>query len=556
MVGEEASVRPGRGGGVMKKVKLGAVLVILVLLSMAVLSSCGGKAERAVEEEYAPMEVIQLDSGPVRGVVGNDGIAVFKGIPYAAPPVGDLRWKEPQPVEPWTEIRPCLQEGPVCTQVPWPYEFAKEFYNFPNQSEDCLYLNVWTPAKEAGEKLPVMVWIHGGAFVLGAGSQSLYDGRKLAGKGVVVVTFNYRLGPLGFMAHPLLSAESPHGVSGNYGLLDMIEALKWVQRNIEGFGGDPGNVTVFGQSAGGASVCCLLASPLAKGLFHRAIVESGGFFSMGFLTTKSGDTLQDAERFGQRISAELGCDKAGDELAALREKSAQDLLTAFQKVEAETPGALSTGPMVDGYVLPDKPQNVFAQGKQHKVPLLIGTVADEGTLFVGKQEMTPAQYDEMLKGIFGAHAGEVAALYPAGAGARDAYVKMFTGLGFAGPSRHAAECMARDGMPVYVYRFSYVSTTDPVRAAMGAYHGSEIAFVFGSSLLDFAGSEVKALCASVMNYWTRFAATGDPNGGSEPAWPPFKAGSDVYQDLNLNITTRQGYYPQDYQLVLRISGLK
>lgn len=533
------------------------ISIVTTFLLITLLSTGCGKETEKSGQEFAPMEVLKLDSGYIRGSVGGDGISTYKGIPYAAPPVGDLRWKEPQPVEPWEGIRNCLQEGPVCTQVPWPYQFAKEFYNFPNQSEDCLYLNVWTPAKSPDEKLPVMVWIHGGAFVLGAGSQSLYDGRNLAARGVVVVTFNYRLGPFGFMAHPLLSRESPHGVSGNYGLLDQIQALKWVQNNISAFGGDPGNVTVFGQSAGGASICYLLASPLAEGLFHRAIVESGGFFSMGFLTTKSGDKLEDAENFGKQISAYLGCDREADELAALRNKNDKEILEAFQKVESSFPGALSTGPMVDGYVLPDKPQNIFAAGKQHKVPLLIGTVADEGTLFVGSQEMTAAEYREFLQKTFGSYAPDVLALYPVppNGRARDAYVKLFTGLGFAGPSRHAAECMARSGMPVYVYKFSYVSTTDPARAAMGAYHGSEIAFVFGSSLLDFAGPEVKALSGSIMNYWTKFAATGNPNGGGEPEWPAFRADNDVYQDLNLSIATRSGYYAEDYRLLLKISEI-
>lgn len=531
---------------------------ILMLSLLVVLGGCGKEKAAEVGEEYAPMEVVRLHSGPIRGVVGGDGIAVYKGVPYAAPPVGERRWKEPQDVDPWEDILPCIEEKPVCTQVPWPYEFAKEFYNFPNQSEDCLYLNVWTPARSTEEKLPVMVWIHGGAFVLGAGSQPLYDGRKLASKGVVVVTFNYRLGPLGFMAHPLLSEESPHGVSGNYGLLDMIQALKWVQRNIAAFGGDPGNVTVFGQSAGGASVCCLMASPLAEGLFHRAIVESGGFFPVGFLTTKGGETLQEAENYGKTISSELGCEGKPDELAALREKDAREVVDAFQKVEATLPGALSIGPIVDGYVLPDHPYRIFAAGKQNKVPLLIGTVADEGTMFVAGQEgMTAQQYQDLLRTIFGEHSDEAYALYPVAPGEKPvtAYARLFTGLGFAAPSRHAAECMARDGMPVYVYKFSYVSTADPTRAAMGAYHGSEIAFVFGSSLLDFAGSEVKALSGSIMSYWINFATTGDPNGGALPEWPAFGPGKDTYQELNLSIASRSGYYAEDYALVKRMRGI-
>lgn len=529
-------------------------LITAILLLVALLLSPSGCGK---EESRPPstMEVPQLDSGPISGSQ-EEGVWVYKGIPYAEPPVGDLRWKEPQPVRPWKEVRACDRYGPACVQSEWPYPVSREIFAITDQSEDCLYLNVWSPAKDPGERLPVMVWIHGGGFTVGSGSQVLYEGKYLAKKGVVVVTINYRLGPFGFMAHPKLSQESPHGVSGNYGLLDQIEALKWVQRNIDKFGGDPHNVTVFGESAGGASVCYLMASPLAKGLFHKAIVQSGGFLSMGMPSAGRQENLKEAEKLGEKISSALGCSGEPDELAALRSKDARQVLEAFEKSSTGLLGRASIGPVVDGYVLPKRPQEVFAEGGQHRVPLLIGNNADEGMLFLGDRQFDLQQYKTILSFLYGDMAKEVEAMFPASSDAevKEAYNRLFTSLGFGGPSRHAAECTARLGVPVYVYKFTMKSTEVSSRH-MGAYHGYELPFVFGT-LVRYLGQEEQRLSETMMNYWTRFAAKGDPNGGSEPAWPRFSPEEDVYQELGLEVGPREGYYPEAYRLVLRINGME
>jgi len=529
------------------------VAAIIFLTGALVLSPSGcGKGE---SRPPSTMEVPQLDSGPISGVQ-EDGLWVYKGIPYAAPPVGELRWREPQPVKPWKEVRPCTEYGPACVQSEWPYPVTREIFAITNQSEDCLYLNVWSPAREPGDRLPVMVWIHGGGFTVGSGSQVLYEGKYLARKGVVVVTINYRLGPFGFMAHPKLSQESPHGVSGNYGLLDQIEALKWVQRNIAQFGGDPQNVTVFGESAGGASVCYLMASPLAQGLFHKAIVQSGGFLSMGLPSAGRQDELREAEKLGEKISATLGCSGEADELAALRSKDARQVLEAFEKSSTGLMGRASIAPVVDGYVLPKAPHEVFAEGRQHRVPLLIGNNADEGMLFLGNRDLTLQQYRAVLSLLYGRMAPEVEAMFPdtSDRDVKEAYNRLFTSLGFGGPSRHAAVCTARVGAPVYVYLFTMKSTEASSRH-MGAYHGYELPFVFGT-LVRYLGQEEQRLSEIMMNYWTRFAARGDPNGGPEPEWPRFTEENDVYQELGLQVGPRKGYYLEAYRLVLRINGME
>ncbi len=292
--------------------------VLLVLVCVLALPGCG--------TQKASMGLVHLDSGPITGA-RQANIWSYKGIPYAAPPVGNLRWKPPQPVAAWTSPRACTSYGPACPQ-PTGGELLPSLA-VGATSEDCLYLNVWSPAHNPSQKLPVMVWIHGGSFVTGAGSLSVYDGANLAGKGVVVVTINYRLGPLGFLALPALSKESPQGVSGNYGLLDQIAALRWVQKNIAGFGGDPARVTVFGESAGAISVLDLMVSPLAKGLFQRAIAESGILLDRGF-GVKTAGTLAQAEADGQSFAKKLGVDPNGDVAAAMRAKSPAELLAAAQ----------------------------------------------------------------------------------------------------------------------------------------------------------------------------------------------------------------------------------
>ncbi|MBN1288076.1 MAG: carboxylesterase family protein, partial [Actinobacteria bacterium] len=283
------------------------------------------------------MEVVQIESGKLKGVE-RKGIWTYQGIPYAAAPVGELRWKEPEPVEPWDDFRVCDSFGPSCPQP------KTVLFNVGKTSEDCLYLNIWSPAKNPDEKLPVMIWFHGGGFSTGSGSQSMYDGMNLARKGVVLVTFNFRLGPLGYLCHPLLGMRSPHGVSGNYGMQDQIAALKWIKRNIELFGGDPACVTAFGESSGAISILNLMVSPIAAGLFQRAISQSGSFYDA--YPMHRGNTLAEAEANGLRFTAKLGCGNDGDALESMRAKTAEELVEA-----AHT----SFHPVVDGWLIPDMP---------------------------------------------------------------------------------------------------------------------------------------------------------------------------------------------------------
>ena len=390
-------------------------------------------------------------TGDVRGRI-EKGIRVFRGIPYAAPAGGDHRWREPQPVVPWDGVRDCAEFGPICPQAEIPG--VKSPASSMLQDEDCLNLNVWTPAEspaEAGTGLPVMVWIHGGAFQRGLGSAPMYCGKHLAERGVVLVTINYRLGPLGFLAHPLLTRESSRGCSGNYGLLDQIAALDWVRRNIASFGGDPGRVTIFGESAGAMSVCDLMVSPLAAGLFARAISQSAPFLDRGLLmhATRS---MAEAEAIGEEYVAEVGCDGAPDVLRTLRAKPVGDLVTLALETQ---PGLFFEDtkfvPVVDGWVIPDEPGALFARGGIHDVPLLVGSNSDEGNLFTSIEtrrfEGMPVEvYRNKLKEYFGGLADEVQEEFPVveQTEIRDAASRIFTAFGSTA-SRRA--CRAASTMP-------------------------------------------------------------------------------------------------------------
>lgn len=530
-----------------------SLLLACLLAAAAVLAAGCGEEEKA--RPATTMEVPQLTSGPISG--NRDGeVWTYLGIPYAAPPVGELRWKEPQPVEPWDDVLPCDEFGFACPQPDWPYPILSGIMDVGPTSEDCLYLNVWTPAESPEEKLPVMVWIHGGGFTTGAANLGLYNGRNLAKKGVVVVSFNYRLGPLGFLAHPELSDESPHGVSGNYGLLDQIAALKWVRENIGVLGGDPGNVTIFGESAGGASVCDLMVSPLSEGLFHRAIVESGGFLDMGMPSGEK-NTLRNAEKVGEKIARDLGAEDADDVLAAMRSKTPDELLEAASK-QVSALGMMNMGPNLDGYVLPDDPAAMFAAGKQHPVPLLIGTNATEGAYFA-PDNLTSDQYRLMMSYIYGEHSAQAMALYPAATQeeVKPAFVRLLTEMSFTAPSLFAAVCMEKVGAPAYFYHFTMVSG-DPMLKDLGSFHGMEIAYVFGSaeSTPQVTPRPVDiSLSETMMTYWTNFAANGNPNGEGVPEWPALVGAGGRYQELGETVTTRSGLYPHAYDLLTKISDL-
>ncbi len=517
------------------------------LLTVVAASGCGG----------ASLERVELQSGPITGVE-EEGIWSFKGVPYAAPPVGDLRWKPPQPVTPWTEPRACTSFGPAC-----PQEGAGELFylDVGPTSEDCLYLNVWSPAESADERLPVMVWIHGGSFVSGAGSMAVYGGQELAKRGVLVVTINYRLGPLGFLAHPALSTESPQGVSGNYGLLDQIAALRWVQQSIAAFGGDPANVTVFGESAGAISILDLLVSPLAEGLFQRAAVQSGILLDAGFgVSTNS--TLAQAEQAGVKFAEGLGADASGDAAGQLRALSADALVAAAGQAESLMDAGLSWKPVADGYVLPDLPSRLWLAGKQMKVPLLIGSNKDEGNAFLAGLTIPPTEYEAYMNKIFGPYTEEALTLYPVEQpeDVMPALSRMLTEVGFASTARFAARAMsaatATGGPSAFLYEFTRVPLGNP----LGAFHAVEIPYVFGNAGLFTSLGKLEPadydLSSTIMGYWTRFAATGDPNGDEAPLWPPYDSVTDPHLELGDTIGTGSGLYKEACDLADKVRGVQ
>ena len=492
--------------------------------------------------------VIQLDSGPISGKV-EDGVRVFLGIPYAAPPVEDLRWKPPQAIASWGQVRNSTDFGPSCPQ-PRQQDTGKF-------SEDCLYLNVWTTAKKPDERQPVMVWIHGGAFNFGSGSQPEYDGRNLAQKGVVVVTINYRLGPLGFFVHPLLSKESAHGSSGNYGLLDQIAALKWVQKNIAAFGGNPDRVTIFGQSAGSRSVTLLMISPLAAGLFHRAIAESGGpIIGSEYLNPAFNGNMAQVSKMGQDLAAKLGCDKAEDVLAALRAKSAQEIVAAADCKTSVFDDGLFFAPVFDGRVLPKNPLKAYAGGRQHDVPIIVGSTLNEGNLYLADEtDLTVEKYKSFLKARFASNSGKAFEMFPAYE-AKDvarAIDHFLTVAANAQPARLVAQSMARKKSRAYLYQFTRLPGTAMARQ-LGVHHGVELAYVFGNmNKSDGYDDTDLGLSKKMMDYWVNFAKTGNPNGQGLADWPAYKSKSDLNLEFSNTLHTNKHLFRKECDFISRQS---
>lgn len=472
----------------MKSVKLALFLVLGSLLF-----SC--------DSQKPLTNVVTIGDGTVEGTIEN-GIKTFKGIPYAAPPVGDLRWKEPQPVIPWDGVLKVDKFGPASCQ-PQPLE----------QSEDCLYLNIWTRAEKASDKLPVMVWIHGGGFIAGAPLEATYFGEKLTEKGVIYVSIAYRLGALGFLAHPELTAESPNHVSGNYGLLDMIAALKWVQKNISAFGGDPAKVTIFGESAGAIAISNLCASPLAKGLFIGAISESGGSFGPVEKESRRDGTvsLQGAEKSGVEFMNQLGA-------------------TSIEELRKMEPGeffkvrGVGFWPNVDGYVLPDDQYKLYEAGKYNDVNVLVGTNSDEGGQFT--RPSNPEDYKKGIEARFGDFAGKILEAYP-GNTEEETYTSsadIFRETAFAWPSWTWARLQSRTGQSsVYLYYFDQKQPVNPrmPRELRGAPHAAEIKYVLENINPEVYGEADMRLSDLMGTYWTNFAKYGDPNGNELPVWPEF-----------------------------------
>ncbi len=452
-----------------------------------------------------------------------------QGIPFAAPPVGALRWKPPQPPTPWEGVRPCTSFGPVCPQP------KSAFGQTPEpQNEDCLYLNVWCLAARPEAPRPVMVWIHGGGHTTGAGSLGIYDGANLARKGVVLVTINYRLGPLGFLAHPALSQESPDGVSGNYGVLDQIAALAWVQRNVAGFGGDPKRVTIFGESAGASSVTALMVCPQARSLFHRVIAESG--FAGGYRKLREPWMGQDsAESMGEEIARTLGCAGNEDPLAALRAVPAEEMVTKLKPVVGLIGKGFKFRPVIDGAVLPDDPMLLFQAGRMADVPFLTGTNANEGTLFLPALPIKrPQGYEFVVRRMFPEDAEAILMLFPAAAAA-DVTPALDGVLGvsaFVAPARAAVRAQARrKGAPCFLYQFTRVPPGQ-IGETLGCFHAAEIAYVFANlDLMPGATETDTKLSATMSDCWVHFAETGDPNGAGLPEWPPYDAESDGHLEF-------------------------
>jgi para-nitrobenzyl esterase len=452
-----------------------------------------------------------VDGGSLEGV--RDGaVTVYKGIPFAAPPLGELRWREPQPVVPWSGTRAAKEFAPACMQtgVSMPGETP------PAISEDCLYLNIWTPASGVHDRLPVLVWIYGGGFGNGSAAMPLYWGDKLAAKGIVVVTVAYRVGPFGFLAHPELTRESARRSSGNYGLMDQVAALKWVQRNIAAFGGDAARVTIAGQSAGSMSVSILMASPLAKGLFARAIGESGGFFEPVQLAPNF--LLPNAEHDGEAFAASLGA--AG--VAALRRMPAEQILK----------GKMPSGPhpVIEPYLLPQPPFDVFAAGRQNDVPVLIGANAEEARALIDLKSVKAATFDADIAKAFGALPPQLMAAYPhsTDAEALRARVDFESDLRFRWDMWAWARLQASTGKHnVYFYRFAQKPPfpENSVRAGWDASHFAELWYVFDHLSQEpwrWTAADHR-LSGTISAYWANFVKTGDPNGDGQPHWPAFKS---------------------------------
>jgi para-nitrobenzyl esterase len=468
---------------------------------------------------------VQVQSGTLQGVEA-DGLLIYKGVPYAAAPIGDLRWREPQPVKPWKGVREATHFAPACMQtgVSMPGETPPEI------SEDCLYLNVWAPPRKLGKRVPVIAWIHGGGYSTGSASMPLYWGDKLAQRGVIVVTIAYRLGPFGWLAHPELTRESAHHSSGNYGLMDQLAALQWIQRNIGAFGGDPKRVTIAGQSAGAMAVSELMASPRAKGLFQRAIAESGGLFepiqlAPDYVLTKS-------EAVGEKYLASLGVSS----IAQLRKLPASQLLGGT--------AASITHPIIEPYVLPASPYEVFASGRQNDVPVLIGSNAEEARSLTDVSKVTAKTFSTDLAAAFGPLPGALIAAYPftSDAEARQARLDLERNLRFGWDMWAWARLQASTGhSPVFYYSFQQRPPfpSGSVYAGWGASHYAELWYVF-DHLDQYPWNWTEAdrkLAEEISGYWVNFARAGDPNGAAVPPWPAFENARAQVQILKSPITS-------------------
>ena len=463
-------------------------------------------------------------SGRLQGCM-DGGTRVFKGIPYAASPMGALRWKPPQPAPSWAGVRQATEFGDDCMQAPLPR------LRGPGRSEDCLHLNIWTPADRAGETLPVFVWVPGGGFVGGSGSDRRADGARMAAMGVVVVTVNYRVGMFGYLAHPGLTAESEHGFSGNYGMLDIVAALEWVRDNISAFGGDPGRVTIAGVSAGSASIGLLMASPRVRGLYHRAILQSPGCWRP--LTP-----LDEAEAAGASLSQDL---------TALRAMDAATLFSHTAKLNPSVralTGPRTLRPINDGWLVPEDDRNIWKRGEFEQMPVIIGTMDDEGSLFTGTWPIKAlSDYQALLASSFGGMADEAARLYPASndAQAAEQLAFVFGDTQFTYGAWGMAEEAVKAGQPVW----RYLITRRPGGRAARVRHGECVASTFGNlqpSLEEDGkiGAQDEAVSNAIMRAWVRFTCGREP-GGSDFDWPGHQLGGNRHLEFGDSIRGGSGW---------------
>ena len=487
----------------------------------------------------ATAQEVKTKGGIVKGDSSADGaFRIFKNIPYAAPPVGEFRWQPPRPAASWQGVREATEFGPRCLQG----QIFSDIV-FRDLSEDCLTLNIWTPARSAAARLPVMVWIHGGGFQAGAGAEPRHDGEAFARKNVVLVTINYRLGVFGFFSHPELSRESGRNASGNYGMLDQVAALRWVQDNIAAFGGNPDNVTIFGESAGSFAVSALMASPLARGLFHKAIGESGAFF-----TARSGTLgmrpLAESEQQGTTFASGLGVQS----LADLRKKSGDEVLKAALKTQPWFT------PNIDGYFLVEDVHATFAAGRQARVPLLAGWNADEvrGGIVLGKEKPTKASFEESTRKRFGDSADAILKAYPASSDAEalESAAALASDTFIGHSTWKWIEMHKKTGQsPVFRYSFDRKIPVPPGHTVngrpatshdVGARHAGEIEYVFGALELSLPKVPWEAadrkLSDAMTTYWANFARNGDPNGAGLPRWSRYDQTGRV---MHLDATIRE-----------------
>ncbi len=492
--------------------------------------------QKTFHSAEAEAPVVKTLTGMLRGT--NDGeVDLFKGIPYAAPPIGEYRWRQPQPVKAWEGVRDATKFGANCAQAGWP---RKPGTIAEGSSEDCLYLNIWRPAKaKSGKKLPVMVWIHGGAFVFGSGASPESSGVEFAKQGVILVTINYRLGRLGFFAFPSLSKEHPEEPKGNYGFMDQIAALKWLKENIAAFGGDPNSITIFGESAGGVSVHSLLTIPSAKGLFHKAILESSGGRN-GVLTGRplnkeKADSFYpvSAEAIGINFALRHKIESAdANALSKLRALPVEEIVDGGDETDGPGGPRIYSGPILDGTLVVETSQSAYDGGRHSKVPIIIGSNSAE----VPAGFVNASSKEELLS-MFGDLKDEAKAAYDADG--KTTLAEMLSMVNtdkiWAEPARFTANAFAKNGSPAYIYVFSYVPDSLKRMMPFGAAHASEIPYVFntlGTRRGIAAETALDKNVASTMNtYWANFARTGNPNGKGLPKWPAFNPKKNMILEI-------------------------